>query len=373
MSASFYPKTQAAFLHRRRDHRPMEVPMQLVADRFVLEDGIEHGTHRAIDLATGARIILAIGTAGGASEQTRWSVRCDWLHRLHHRTIAPLLDFGIVGETSRFEAWRCTEIWQGSPDVARAVRERAGRFFRSNALTTPLDAQAAVYSAHTGAVVLPDTGTGYRSVVDPCREAVSLDTCGISVIARPTVAVLAEMFRAPCGDRPHVTVLVGPAGSGRTTIVGELARTARQHGFVPIASRLVGSRYAEVCRDRSLFIIHRGTANGFSPFLRAMTTTPQPHVLLLAGDDEVRGVDTVAVDRIDPDLLVAAVRPDVEQLAPRAIRAVQRAARHSRGLPGRFVQALWPGPLIDRHAARHRGQSRAAARASAYACPGVRS
>src|SRR4029077_16394006 len=224
--------------------------MQLVADRFVLEDGIEHGMRRAIDLATGTRVILAIETAGGASEQTRWSVRCDGLHRLHHRSIAPLVDFGIVGETSRFEAWRCTEIWQGSVDVARAVRERAGRFFRSNALTSQRDAQAAVYSSQSGAVGLPDTGTGYRSPIDPPREAVLLDTCGITVIARPIVAVLAEMFGAPCGDRPHVTVLIGPAGSGRTTIVGDLARTARQQGFVPIASPLVGSRYAELCRGR---------------------------------------------------------------------------------------------------------------------------
>jgi DNA-binding NtrC family response regulator len=345
--------------------------MQLVADRFVLEDGIEHGIRRAIDLATGARVILAIGTAGGASEQARWSGRCDWLHRLHHRSIAPLVDFGIVGETSRFEAWRCTETWQGSPDVARAVRERAGRFFRSNALTAQLDAHTAVYSAETGAVVLPDTGTGYRSPVDPCGEAVSLVMCGISIITRPLVAALAEMFRAPCGDRPHVIVLVGPTGSGRTTIVGELARTARQQGFVPITSPLVGSRYAAVCRGRSLFIIHRGPANGFSPFLRAMTTTPQPHVLLLAGDDEVRGVDTVAVERIDPDMLMAAVRPDVERMDVPAIRAVRQAARHSRGLPGRFVQALWPGPVTNRNRARHSGPSRAAERTSVYGWQGA--
>ena len=75
-----------------------------------------------------------------------------------------------------------------------------------------------------------------------------------------------------------------------------------------------------------------------------MTTTPQPHVLLLAGDDEVRGVDAVTVERIDPDMLMAALRPDVERLDVRAIRAVRQAARHSRGLPGRFVKALWPRP-----------------------------
>ena len=81
--------------------------MQLVADRFVLEDGIEHGS-AARSISRPARASsLTIGTAGGVSEQTRWTVRCDWLHRLHHRAIAPLVDFGIVGETSRFEAWRC--------------------------------------------------------------------------------------------------------------------------------------------------------------------------------------------------------------------------------------------------------------------------
>ena len=112
--------------------------MRLVADRFVVDRSERDerlAMDPAVDLATGARVVLGIGIAGGVSEQTRWTLRCDGLHRLHHRSIAPLLDFGMIGESSRFEAWRCGGTWRGSPDVARDVYARADRFFRSNGLT----------------------------------------------------------------------------------------------------------------------------------------------------------------------------------------------------------------------------------------------
>src|SRR5439155_15667882 len=211
-------------------------------------------------------------------------------------------------------------------------------------------------------------GTGYRSESDPSREAATLDSCGIALVSRPVVAYLAEMFRPRCGVRANLTALSGPAGSGKTTIVGELARSARQQGFVPIASSLIGTRYAELCRGRSLFIIHGGSAHRFSAFLRAMTTTPQSHVLLIAGVDEVSGVDTVAAGRIDAGALIAALRPDVEDMDIRAARAARHAARQSKGLPGRFVDALWPGAVIHRDSRRRPmpAPSHAAERASGY-------
>ena len=76
--------------------------MQLVADRFAVEDD-----GRVVDLATGALVTLTVGSAGGVTEQLRWAARCDRLRTLHHQAIAPLLDFGVLGETSRFEAWCC--------------------------------------------------------------------------------------------------------------------------------------------------------------------------------------------------------------------------------------------------------------------------
>src|SRR5438876_407056 len=97
--------------------------MRLVADRFACGDDGD-----AVDLATGARVLLIAGTAGSVSDQLRWNERCDLLHALGHRAIVPLLDFGLVGEHSRFEAWACGPSWPGSADEARGVHARATRF-----------------------------------------------------------------------------------------------------------------------------------------------------------------------------------------------------------------------------------------------------
>ena len=106
-----------------------------------------------------------------------------------------------------------------------------------------------------------------------------------------------------------------------------------------------------------------------------MTTTPQPHVLLLAGDDEVRGVDTVAVERIDPDTLMAALRPDVERMDVRAIRAVRQRGASLARTAGTVRASAMARSDHDRDAARHSatGPSRAAERASVYGWHGAAS
>src|SRR5260370_42434056 len=99
--------------------------MRLVADRFASGDDGD-----AVDLATGARVLFVAGSAGGVSDQLRWNERCDMLHALGHRAIAPLLDFGLVGQCSRFEAWACGPAGRGPADEARSVPPRATRFPR---------------------------------------------------------------------------------------------------------------------------------------------------------------------------------------------------------------------------------------------------
>ena len=247
--------------------------MQLVADRFAV-----HEDKRAFDLATGARVALITGSAGGVSEQLRWTEGCTASRAMRHRARATLVDFGLLGESRRFEAWR----------------EKA----------------------------IPTRTTSYPSA--------------IRIIEQPTVAALAEMFHASVGGRPHVASLWGPRGAGKQVIAGELARIARLQGFVPVAARLLGSRQAELWRGRSLFVIaETADETAWCAFLSAAMTEPQPHVLLLVGEDECRSVSGIAVRRMPIDALVAAVRPPV--VGGPLEDTVRRAAERAQGLPGRFA------------------------------------
>ena len=292
MRASFYLKKLPRLGRDRAIGRAIgagrafapRVRMKLVADRFAL-----HQDGRAFDLATGARVTLTIGSAGGVSEQLRWAEHCASLRGVRHHAKAPLVDFGLCGESSRFEAW----------------------------------------------------GSGY-----PAREAkapgeLRIADCGLRIIETPAMAALAEMFQPAGSARPHVSAIWGPSGSGKRTLVSELARTARSNGFVPIAARLIGSRQSELWRGRSLFVI-AGTAGegAWLALLHEVLAGAVPHVLLLVGEKERRSVSGVAMPRLPVDALVSAIQP--APLSARLEQIVRRAAERSDGLPGRFARLLWP-------------------------------
>src|SRR5436190_18057919 len=122
--------------------------MQLVADRFAIDvDG------RTLDLATGGSVTLITGSAGGVSEQMRWRHRCDRLHALQHHAIAPLLDFGIVGESSRFQAWCCGAPLRGGSEPARSVHDRARGFLVPCGLSVDALADESLRPGRDGRVV----------------------------------------------------------------------------------------------------------------------------------------------------------------------------------------------------------------------------
>src|ERR687888_2409536 len=98
--------------------------MHLVADRFVANDA-----GRVVDLATGERVVLMIASAGDASEHAQWLLRCDALHTMHHFAIAQLIDYGTIGTTQRFEAWRCGPRWAARSADTEFVRRSAEAFF----------------------------------------------------------------------------------------------------------------------------------------------------------------------------------------------------------------------------------------------------
>jgi len=175
-----------------------------------------------------------------------------------------------------------------------------------------------------------------------------MDARALAVIERPATAALVEMFHLATGSRPHLSALYGPRGSGRSTVVAQLARTARVNGLVPVAARFVRSRFAALWQGRSVFVIDDEEGEGWRALLETTSMNPQSHVLLVVGTSETRGMDGIALDRVSPDALAAAVQP--EPTDRRTIARIRRAAEESHGWPGRFARALWPRAGEERRA-----------------------
>jgi DNA-binding NtrC family response regulator/tetratricopeptide (TPR) repeat protein len=309
--------------------------MRLLADRFLI-----NGNDPVIDLATGASVVIIEAAAGSAPEQLQWTLRCDRWRTLQHRAIAPLLDFGLSGERDRFEAWQCGPAWDGAVSEAESVCAVAAQFIGAAGLSIGTNVARAIYHGPTGALIVPDTGTGYpNGSNEPIDDVLPIETRGLRLIPRPACAALAEMAELRDGCRSRIAVLWGPAGSGRATVVRELARIARLNGLVPITSRLLDAPYADLWRGRSLFIMAVDASSAWTAALRSTLRSPRPHVVLIVSNCEQRGVDAVRLAPVEAEALASAVVPRSED--PEHLRRIRRAAVRARGLPGRFAQLLW--------------------------------
>ena len=334
--------------------------MQLVADRFAVhEDG------RAFDLSTGVRVTLVVGSAGGISEQLRWVERCDTLRARRHPAVAPLVDFGLVGPFSRFEAWGCGDAVPGRGS-GTSVHASATRWFRACGRSNGEWLSGSVRWGSDGREVwLPDAGTGYPE--EASELSLTIADRGLQIIERPVVGILAEMFQA-VDARSSVSTLWGPAGAGKRLIVGELARIARVNGFVPVAAALISSRLSQLWSGRSLFVIADGAAEGvWRAFLNASLKDAQRHVLLLVGEREHRSIGGVAAGRMSIDALASALVPPA--LDRRAEQRVRLAAERANGVPGRFARLLWPewkGHHVLRQPTGRPGVSRVAEQQAVY-------
>ena len=242
---------------------------------------------QAIDLATGGRVIVVLSSSGDEREQQQWALRCDTLQKLHHPARARLIDYGVVGQSQRFEAWQ---------------------------------SEAAI------GTILP------TALTSQCEE------CGILKVERQAVAVLGELLEPSEDLRPRIAALWGPDGAGKRTALLDLARIARLRGFVPLSAPLA-STFGQRLAGRSLLLIDSTNQNlGWSALLNASLRTPRPHVLLFVGRDEVSGVDGVRLEPLATEALVAAVSPPVG--GAEAVR-IRRMAAQAQGWPGRFSRLLW--------------------------------
>jgi DNA-binding NtrC family response regulator/tetratricopeptide (TPR) repeat protein len=326
---------QVAFLHCASHSPEKEDAMQLVADRFVIRaDG------DAVDLATGLRVWLRV-TCSDAATDVRWSATADTFARLQHQAIAPLVDYGAIGRAERFEAWQCGSVWDGAESAAHAVRSSVAAFFRAAGVATN-DPGFPVHVRAGAPVVVPVVAECDETFAPVDAPDMPLDERGIHAIDRLGVAALAEMFRRVDGPRLHVASIWGPSGSGRTWVVRQLARLARLNGFIPVSTDLIDSEYRDAWRGRSLFLIDDGAERGWPALVESAMRAPRPHVMVIVGDTEIRGVDGIRLDPVGPDALVDAVRP--RPLTPALGRDLQRCAERAEGWPGRFARLVWRVP-----------------------------
>jgi DNA-binding NtrC family response regulator len=320
-----------------------EDAVDLLADRFASTAG------SCIDLATGEHVMFVAAPRGSASDQARWAMRCDGLWRLRHRAVAELVDYGVIGTAKRFEAWRCGAAWKGGGAEADAAAHLAVTFLRACGLAVGRVRPESVRESSDRPVILPDDAAGYQDDVAMQKprgqSGLSLEACGLSLQPRRAVAILSELFDLEEVGRPRVAALWGPRGAGKSTAAIELARTARLHGFVPVAVRLLTSTvYVDALEGRSLFLIDDESAGGWPALLEMSRRSPRSHVLLLLDRHDIAAVDSVALDRFPAAALRALIRPSI---VPATVeRRVQRAAERARGLPGRFVGLLGDGAPV---------------------------
>ncbi len=312
--------------------------MELVVDRFVVcADG------EVVDLSTGDHVVLTVSMAGGASEHARWVARCDWFARLHHRFIAPLVDYGLLGEVRRFEAWGCGGVWTG----ARCEAERAASLSRSFLCASDLmDGRFeldAVRTLHGRAVVLPNATAGYeRGDGTRERKPVELppEAYGVVDVADRGVESIAETLSSTGDARSIAIGLCGSRGHGVEMAVRLLARAARLSGYVPVSVSTVDERILPLLDRRSLLLIARGDpAEAWRSLVELTVHSRKSHVLLLVGDCHAGHIPTIGLQGCKPRSLVEAVRPLPLDTAV-GQRAVS-AANRSRGMPEHFRELFW--------------------------------
>jgi DNA-binding NtrC family response regulator len=313
---------------------------EMIADRFLIGSD-----RRAVDLASGDEAMLMSSTAGGATDEKRWAMRCDWFFRLRHPAIAELVDYGALGEHQRFEAWRCGREWDGSPEEARRVLDVARSFLAANGLSTEELTERAIRTRDGTAVVVPSAASGAEVEPGRWRRRSGLEHRGLVLIDRPAVATIADVFTDMPGCQSRMLALGAAAsGAGLRTAVRVLARVARLNGFVPLSLRLAAD-VADLLTDRTVFAIADGAHAGreWRRFLEWTIRSPRPHVLLFTGAAAIARIQTLWLDRVAPETLLGAVRPGAIESSDR--RRLELAARRSRGLPGRFAAFLWGRPV----------------------------
>lgn len=316
----------------------------LIADRFLVRS-VSGGpslapTMAGVDLSDGSAVEIIVCMCGGAAEQRRWAGRCDRFARLWHRDIARLVDYGGLGDTHRFEAWRI-DAGGSAPSGGLDVLDATRQFLRACGWTAGTLDDRRVRMADARPVIVPAADTGYDDPEGP-DDGVELSRERLAVAGVPhdTAAAVADVFDDPGVARCRVVSVAVPLGWGEAEVVRDLARSARLRGFVPLAPALANRATLNAVQGRAVCLITRSTAvDGWCTLLDVTAWSPGPHVLVFVGQHEEAPHPIVRVPLLAVEGLCAAVCPQPASARGRAM--VAAAARAAGGLPSRFAVLLW--------------------------------
>ena len=311
--------------------------MQLVADRFA----VRRGRTRVRSRDRRARALI-VGSAGGVSEQLRWTERCDVLRALHHRAIAPLVDFGLSASVA------VRSVACGG--VARTRRRR-----RRRALLRACGLSATRTSRRRGMTARRATRRGHGYPSEPTRRRRRA-----AAIAR--ACVIERRRRRAGGD---VRTCAAPAARRRA--VGSAGSGKRIVGASWRASRARRVRAGRVAADRLAYADAVARAQPVRHRRRRRRAT-RGRRLLDAALRDAAAARAAAGRRATECRRSTASRssgcrptrwwrgPSAVASAGRLERPVRRAAERAQGLPGRFVAAAVAATCagVERRAGRAR-------------------
>lgn len=243
---------------------------ELLADRFLILD-----ENVSIDLAFGHRVTIRISEQPVRLEQQRWVERCSStlaLGRPHH---AQLIDYGLLGTTRRFEAYRRI----GHPNAAAAVGTPPG----------------------------PGMTSAFRSEVGLIVDWI-------------------ETTQRPSG----ILYLTASVHSNVTAVLQSVAREARLRGFIPLNAATLVSGGGALEKEVKTFIAgrhlllfddrtqaRRVVADDLAQALMTLDASANRNTLALVvvapGEQKT---PCVFLDRLPPASLAASRLPRVSESSP---------------------------------------------------------
>ncbi|MDE3157044.1 MAG: hypothetical protein KGN76_18245, partial [Acidobacteriota bacterium] len=277
--------------------------MELFADRF-----LRGSSSQALDLASGRRVVLREFRAAEAFRLAQWAARCAARGQTRREARPALVDFGTCAGERCFEAYA----------VCGDVEARGGP---------------------------PAPSPIVRVTIQP-REAL-----------RELAALLDDPGGSLGGVR--IVALRGGRGSGRSTLLAQLAREARLRGYVPVSTPLLaafaGSAMVPALppglRDeghrllagRHLLVLDDDSAETAAERLARLVVQlgaagPSAHLVITTGRG--RGACcTVDMDPLSVPQLMAVARVH-RRYGARVAFATASAARLAEGAPGLFLDRL---------------------------------